>query len=281
MGNHSVPGALILAAVLLFCLPVLPSVAASEPSPAYKASVIDIEIQVLNKDIEWLNAKIERFKHAGRFVPEAFHRSMALKKKRLRGLVYLKERYEQMISSTPKPDPGQVKKPKPLKQKPQDSASSPSLSPEQKPPASFMSKEQLVKKIKEAGLTDWVDLVAEKDLLKIENSLPILFASGSAVIAKEYQPFFKSLATLVKDFDVRIHVDGYADKDPIRTKKYPSNFELGAARAANVVHELVNHGIRRDVFRIGSTGDHRFVSGQRPDLKSLDRFVTITILFRS
>ena len=92
--------------------------------------------------------------------------------------------------------------------------------------------------VKKAGLEDWVEVMeSDGSCAKINNTLPILFSSGSAALAKEYKSFLRKLARFLKPYDVKIYVNGYADPDPIHTKKYPSNLELGASRAANVVHE--------------------------------------------
>jgi flagellar motor protein MotB len=74
-----------------------------------------------------------------------------------------------------------------------------------------------------------------------KNRLPILFASGSAnaKVAKEYKTFLKNLLVLVKSHDIIVVVEEYADTDPIHSKKYRSNFELGATRAANVAYILI------------------------------------------
>ncbi|MCA1794083.1 MAG: OmpA family protein, partial [Desulfobacteraceae bacterium] len=93
--------------------------------------------------------------------------------------------------------------------------------------------------------------------------------------------FFKDLAGLIKGHDVRIVVDGYADTDPINTRQYPSNFELGAARAAAVVHALVEKGIKSGVFKIGSTAQYRFDAQKTTEWKHLQRHVTIAVFFRS
>ncbi|MCD4744453.1 MAG: OmpA family protein [Desulfobacteraceae bacterium] len=117
-----------------------------------------------------------------------------------------------------------------------------------------IDKSKLFIEIKKAGLSDWVDISDTGECLKLKTTLPILFPVGSAEIAKEYKPFFMRFANLLKAYDVQILVNGYADIDSINTKKYPSNFELGAIRAANVVHELIKNGLKPSIFKINSSG---------------------------
>ncbi|MBI9092169.1 MAG: OmpA family protein [Desulfobacterium sp.] len=139
--------------------------------------------------------------------------------------------------------------------------------------------EELRGAIKKAGLQDWVDVVGDGTCVRIENQLPILFASGKANLVNEYKVFLKKFARFLKPYDVRIHVDGYADTDPIHTARYPSNFELGATRAANIVHELVRNGLKPSVFKIGSTGEHRFYANKTSKRKLLERRAQVSVIF--
>ncbi len=73
----------------------------------------------------------------------------------------------------------------------------------------------------------------------------ILFNSGQTVLKKAAtNSLTKVCNVLKKDFpDEIIRVEGHTDSDPVkRTKKvYRSNWELSSARAANVLHFLVDN----------------------------------------
>lgn len=146
-------------------------------------------------------------------------------------------------------------------------------------PGSKIGYEELRGAIKKAGLQDWVDVVGGGTCVRIENQLPILFASGKANLVKEYKVFLRKLARFLKPYDVRIVVDGYADTDPIHTAKYPSNLELGATRAANIVHELVRNGLKPSVFKISSTGEHRFYANKTSKRKLFERRAQVSVIF--
>jgi flagellar motor protein MotB len=98
-------------------------------------------------------------------------------------------------------------------------------------------------------------------------------------VAKEYQPFLKKLASFLKPYDVKILVNGYADTVPIKSNQYPSNFELGAARAANIVHQLVNQGLKPSIFKIETTGEYRFAAKEPSQQKSFERRARVTVIF--
>jgi chemotaxis protein MotB len=80
---------------------------------------------------------------------------------------------------------------------------------------------------------NWVEI-------EIKNS--ILFKSGSAKLKTSVIPVLKDLASLLARFPNTIKIEGYTDSDKIATDRYPSNWELSAARAASIVRvfELAN-----------------------------------------
>ncbi len=88
----------------------------------------------------------------------------------------------------------------------------------------------------------------------------VLFESGSAFLGEPGKVQLKQLAdTLIelsakipKDIDWVLRVDGHTDKIPIRTEKFPSNWELSTARAISVVKFLIEQGLSAD--RLAATG---------------------------
>jgi flagellar motor protein MotB len=77
-------------------------------------------------------------------------------------------------------------------------------------------------------------------------SLPqdFLFRSGDAELKagaiRVLTPFFKKIRDLPEHQGDLVIVEGHADNLPIRTDKYPSNWELSTARATNVATMLIN-----------------------------------------
>lgn len=68
------------------------------------------------------------------------------------------------------------------------------------------------------------------------------FPSGDATVLKNFQPILEKLAGAIIDSPASIHVDGHTDNRPIATSRYPSNWELSAARAASVARFLLTKG---------------------------------------
>lgn len=82
-----------------------------------------------------------------------------------------------------------------------------------------------------------------EDYLEVEIQSDILFPSGSAAPSPIAIDTVRELAGVLRDEPNAIRVEGYTDDQPIRTALFPSNWELSAARAASVLHELIGSGI--------------------------------------
>ena len=79
----------------------------------------------------------------------------------------------------------------------------------------------------------------------------VLFSKGSDQLENEGQKQIQQLAGTLRAITVKIpenidwilRVDGHTDEIPIRTTRFPSNWELSTARAISVVKFLVQRGI--------------------------------------
>lgn len=84
----------------------------------------------------------------------------------------------------------------------------------------------------------------------IEVAIPsdVMYASGSATatVGSDGLEFAKRLAEFLADTDYFVSVVGHTDSQqpsPALAKKYPTNWELAAARAANATRYLVSQGV--------------------------------------
>lgn len=77
-------------------------------------------------------------------------------------------------------------------------------------------------------------------------SLPqdFLFSSGQAKIQpkafKALTPFFRKIKELPEHREDLVIVEGHTDNVPIRTRQFPSNWELSSARSTNIALFLMN-----------------------------------------
>jgi len=91
----------------------------------------------------------------------------------------------------------------------------------------------------------------------------VLFASGSDILAPagrlqmaKLGKTLKSItATIPRDINWILRIDGHTDRVPIKTKRFPSNWELSAARAISVVKFLSSQGIPANRFAAAGFGE--------------------------
>ncbi|BES69003.1 flagellar motor protein MotB [Marinobacter nanhaiticus D15-8W] len=65
------------------------------------------------------------------------------------------------------------------------------------------------------------------------------FQSGSAELKPEMRPIIERVVDVLAECQGDVVVSGYTDNKPIVSSRYRSNWDLSAARAVSVVHELV------------------------------------------
>lgn len=86
----------------------------------------------------------------------------------------------------------------------------------------------------------------------------VLFASGEATILPQAYPFMNKVGELLDTIPNMVKVEGHTDNRPIATSRYPSNWELSAARSSSVIRYLLDeHGLQSERFIAVGYGDTR------------------------
>jgi chemotaxis protein MotB len=93
--------------------------------------------------------------------------------------------------------------------------------------------------------------------LEVEIKTDILFASGVATVDARALPVLEKVADILKPFPNALRVEGHTDDRPISTALFPSNWELSAARAANVVQLFSRSGIDPRRMEVLGLGENR------------------------
>jgi chemotaxis protein MotB len=114
----------------------------------------------------------------------------------------------------------------------------------------------------------------------------VLFASGSAVLEPDGQSQLADLAdtlldiarTIPPEIDWVLRVDGHTDRNPIRTFEFPSNWELSAKRAINVVRFLEARGVPPDRLAAAGFAEFRPLEpGDSPEIYSRNRRIELKL----
>lgn len=108
----------------------------------------------------------------------------------------------------------------------------------------------------------------------------VLFDFGKDTINPEGFPLLDSIARALKDVPFSLRVEGHTDNVPIRTQRFPSNWELSTARAVNVVKyfaQMSNIEPRR-LSAVGYGESRPVVANDTPLNRAKNRRVEILLL---
>ncbi len=83
--------------------------------------------------------------------------------------------------------------------------------------------------------------LVEGKAVRIVLTSDVLFASGEAELKESAVEVLEKLGTVVREIPYTITVAGHTDNLPINTKRFPSNWELSAARACVTARFLIDH----------------------------------------
>lgn len=110
----------------------------------------------------------------------------------------------------------------------------------------------------------------------------ILFESGSAELNPDGERVLKKVSEVLKDMqDREIRVEGHTDNVPIARaarSRFPSNWELSAARASTVVRFLIEHDVPAEKLAATGYAYYRPVAdNDTPENRRLNRRIEIIL----
>ncbi len=140
--------------------------------------------------------------------------------------------------------------------------------------------QELQQKINQSNLASQVSVATTMRGVEVSLNASLLFASGSARISPNAQSLLVHLGTVLRSVPNDIEVAGYTDSVPIRTSKYPSNWQLSAQRAANVVYVLAHvPQINPSRLSIAAFGHYHPIASNQTSLgRKQNRRVNILVL---
>src|SRR5256885_3201157 len=127
-----------------------------------------------------------------------------------------------------------------------------------------------------------ISLRREPDGLVISLREVGFFESGTATMKAASEPAFDRIASMLREHDYRLRIEGHTDNIPIHNTQFSSNWELSAGRATEIVRLL----IIRDGFdpaRLGAAGYseyHPVSSNRTPEGRGMNRRVDVVVLGR-
>lgn len=106
-------------------------------------------------------------------------------------------------------------------------------------------------------LGDDIDVLVNDQSISFRINSEILFGSGQADLSREGLQLMSKLATVMTQLGYQVAVEGHTDSVPIRSHRFPSNWELSGARAGSVVRYLQANGVGADKLRAVGYADTR------------------------
>ncbi|RRJ84975.1 flagellar motor protein MotD [Aestuariirhabdus litorea] len=130
------------------------------------------------------------------------------------------------------------------------------------------------------------ELIAEEKIsvtgnemwVEIEMPASLLFDSGDSIPKNQAFDILRRVADIIKPFHNPVHIEGFTDNRPINTDRFPTNWELSAARSAAVVRMLANYGV--DPGQLAAVGYGEFqpvASNAAPEGRERNRRVVLVI----
>ena len=144
--------------------------------------------------------------------------------------------------------------------------------------------ETLMADMKEEIEQGQIKITQLADRLSVSMVDKILFPSGEAEITPEGLEILNRVGKVLKNTEGKIiRVEGHTDNVPIHPnlqKKFPTNWELSAARATNVVRFLQDKvGIKGTRLQIIGMSEYSPVADNKtPDGRSQNRRIEVTLL---
>ena len=113
----------------------------------------------------------------------------------------------------------------------------------------------------------------------VEINASVLFDEGDAALVGSARDTLQAVAGVLKDDRHAIEVEGHTDSTPIANGRFPSNWELSAARASTVVRLFADSGVaERRLAAVGRAANVPLAPNDDPIGRARNRRVAVTIL---
>jgi len=138
--------------------------------------------------------------------------------------------------------------------------------------------EEVIEMLNESGLQDNFDVFPTKEGFTVRISSPLLFDLGQANLKPESEQVMLDLTDILNSFDNTLRVEGHTCDLPINTARFPSNWELSAARALSVLKFINQRGVESERLSAVGYGEFRpLLPNTKPENRHTNRRVEIYV----
>ena len=127
-----------------------------------------------------------------------------------------------------------------------------------------------------------VSVTTDNDWLELTINAEVLFSSGQAQLNPQTTVLLDEALAILLSSSNPVTIEGYTDNIANESVRYPSNWELSAARASSVARYFVDQGIRQErMAAVGYGENHPIFTNATPDGRAANRRVVIVVARRS
>ncbi|HEU4964838.1 MAG TPA: flagellar motor protein MotB [Bacilli bacterium] len=133
--------------------------------------------------------------------------------------------------------------------------------------------------IRANGLAGSLNVIDTARGVQITLNDAALFASGEAQLKPEAQRILNGLAPFLQVVSNEVAIEGHTDNVPIHTSRFPSNWELSAQRAINVLHFFEGTGLPSErMHAVGYSDTVPLAKNDTPEHRASNRRVNLIVL---
>lgn len=141
--------------------------------------------------------------------------------------------------------------------------------------------QQIREQLQRSGMQDQVRMTQSKDQIHFSISEPLLFNSGQAEVKPTADSLLVLIAEILNTVPFEIRVEGHTDNIPIRTARFPSNWELSFARGIALTRKMIDFGVSPERFQVIGYGEYRPIADNTSNQgRALNRRVEIYVNLR-
>lgn len=142
-------------------------------------------------------------------------------------------------------------------------------------------REEVIASLMKEGSRDDIKVSVSEDYHKVSIRLAasLLFQPGSAEMETSAVTMLADLAMILKPLELPVAIEGHTDDIPISTPQYKSNWQLSAARAANVLLYMQNeYGLAPSLLSASGYGEFRPIAdNETPENRAKNRRVEFVV----
>lgn len=142
-------------------------------------------------------------------------------------------------------------------------------------------RDEVVNKLLGEDSKDEIMVSVSEDFREVSIRLAasLLFQPGSADMEQSAVPMLEEMAAILLPLKLPVKIEGHTDNVPINTPQFQSNWQLSAARAANVLLYMQNQfGLPPNLLSASGYGEFRPITdNETPDNRARNRRVEFVV----